>query len=849
MHENYADTRDDWEGFQDLREIFDEGNLADFDQGCRGAPDSPRYIVQSTEELLTVTTTEGKDETQEIAQFSDGNAGMITTMASDSACYSMDSQTALPMSGFLERPVLIDSYTWTEGTTFNSTVNPWHAYFNNAIIKRKLDNYFLVRCKLHLKVVVNASPFYYGAVLFSYTPTPANVVENFVPAFEAIQLSQRPCMWIYPQNNQGGELECPFFYQENWLDATSAADLNAMGTLRGISTGVLRNANSVAGSSVDIQLYAWATEVEVSGSTQSLSVQSTEDEYDQTGPVSKVASAVARYANKLESVPIIGPFAKATSMIGGTIANVASIFGYTRVPNIDTVGFYRPNPLPHFAATDVGEPIEKLTLDARNDLTIDVRPLGLSAGDELAMANLLTKEAYLTSFEWTSARVYDDDLFNLSVSPSLVRVTAGVSQDLVAFTPMAYVAKMFEYWRGDIIIRFKFICSQYHKGRVSVHWDPRQANYGTSIASLTSSNATQVIDLATDTDVEFRIPYTQATSYLATEDYDADINGYSFTGSSGVPFFANGNILMKVLNAQTSPVASADIRVNVFVRGADNLEFAGPRNFNGFVYSPYTVQSSEYTLEESKSLVMGGQSSVTDTSINLVYMGETVTSMRPMMQRTSKYFTYATGVRTADNTIVETVVALPRANMYPGFDPNGFQSATGPISGLAEGINYVSWTVPSWLSLMFAGQRGSISYYARPARNSERSGCLEVARSIVGSSVVTSEYATTNQNVVASENCDDTSFGGLSVTHPSSNACVSANFPYYSEQKFLGNDPVQRNSGYSDSFAQIRYVDSFGSTGVASPIIETYSKAGPDFNLVFNIGAPTLFKYSKPTPT
>jgi hypothetical protein len=841
----FKDSKKRWRSYEELCTFSSEGNEPNYNQNLIRDFSYSNHIVVQSEEF---TTSSGdNEETQETIGFADENSGTMTTMSAPKISYSMDSKTSIRMDGFLERPVLIDSYTWTEATTFNSSVDPWFAFFNNPIIKRKLDNYYLIRCKLHLKIVVNASPFYYGAVLFAYTPTPNNVVENFIPAFEAIQLSQRPHMWVYPQNNQGAELECPFFFQQNWLDATSQAALQDIGTLRGISTGVLRNANSVAGSAVDIQLYAWATEVEVAGSTQSLAVQSGEDEYDQSGPISKVASAVARYSGKLDQIPIIGPFAKATSMIGSTVANVASIFGYTRVPNIDTVNFYRPNPLPHFASTDIGEPIEKLTLDARNDLCIDSRPLGLDKGDELSMRSILTKESYLTSFEWTSTRVYDDDLFNMSISPNLVRVTAGVSQDLVAFTPMAYISKLFEYWRGDIIVRFKFICSQYHKGRVSIHWDPLLSNFGTSISSLTSSTATQVVDLAEETDVEFRIPYTQATAYLDNYAYLIDDNYYSTSAGVPVTPVDNGNLLVKVLNAQTSPVATSDIRVNVFVRGAENLEFAAPHNFNNVIYSPYTVQSSEYQLETPSSHVMGGESSQADESINLVYMGETVTSMRPMMQRVSKYYTFVPSTRTANENVIDFTIIRSRANMYPGFDPSGFDSAIGAISGVPQNFNYVNWTIPAWMSLMFAGQRGSISYYCRPGRNSERAGSLEMGRTQLAPQSITQDYATTNSNVVAANNCNGTGFAGIAITHPSSNATVSANFPFYSQEKFLGNDPLLRNIGYSDGTMYARYVSCFGGTG-QSPIIEMYTKAGQDFNLIFNIGAPVLYKYAPPTP-
>jgi len=66
------------------------------------------------------------------------------------------------LGDFMSRPVLINSFTWSETNTTvpQTNFNPWKLYFNDVSIKKKLENYKLLRCKMKLKFVVNASPFF-----------------------------------------------------------------------------------------------------------------------------------------------------------------------------------------------------------------------------------------------------------------------------------------------------------------------------------------------------------------------------------------------------------------------------------------------------------------------------------------------------------------------------------------------------------------------------------------------------------------------------------------------------------------------------------------------------------------
>ena len=107
------------------------------------------------------------------------------------------------------------------------------------------------------------------------------------------------------------------------------------------------------------------------------------DEYSTDGVISKPASAISKASGMLSELPVIGPFMEATSQVSGAVGAVASWFGWTNVPVIDDVKPFKDLPFHSFSSSEIGQPIEKLTLDPKNELTVDPRVVGLDGKDEL----------------------------------------------------------------------------------------------------------------------------------------------------------------------------------------------------------------------------------------------------------------------------------------------------------------------------------------------------------------------------------------------------------------------------------------------------------------------------------
>jgi hypothetical protein len=131
----------------------------------------------------------------------------------------------------------------------------------------------------------------------------------------------------------------------------------------------------------------------------------------------------------------------------------------------------------------------------------------------LAISNLVQREALIDVMTWDQTDATGDLLWTVRVNPLLMGLSAiSPEQGIQPLTPMGMVATNFNYWRGDIIFRFRAVATQYHKGRLRITWDPLADITG--VSDTTETSFTKIVDLAPDMDVEIRVSYLQGKAYL-----------------------------------------------------------------------------------------------------------------------------------------------------------------------------------------------------------------------------------------------------------------------------------------------------------------------------------------------
>nr|ULF99940.1 MAG: hypothetical protein [Marnaviridae sp.] len=817
-------------------------------------------------DVMVTEATQGAHLQRETVAFHDEAAGMHAGLnLGYDGISAMDQTQNIDFVNFLSRPVRIASFTWNEsdavGTT--TTVNPWQAYFTDARVQYKLNNFAFIQCKLKVKVLVNASPFYYGSMIMAYQPLPAftpSTIQIDAGTRYFIPTSQRPHLWIYPQGNEGGEMTLPYFNPKNWLNAQSSTEMLNMGQLKFTNYTTLQSANGAAGTGVTISVYAYAEDVKLSGPSVGLATQSWEvqsDEYG-NGVISAPATAIANGAKWFEDIPIIGRFATATRIGASAVSTIASMFGFTNVPVIADTQPYRPEPFPKFASSEIGYPVEKLTLDPKNELTVDPSVLGLEAKDEMIISHLAQRESYLATATWNSSDASDKILFSANVNPFQFDNDAAANSKLY-MTPMGWIAALFEHWRGDIIFRFKVIASPFHKGRLRISFDP-SGYTATNLINQTATNNvvfTEIVDLGENADVEFRVPYQQATAFLVTRN-DFTSGGIQWS-TSATPSFAysptydNGTISVRVLTALTAPLASSSVSILVFARAANNFEVANPRTVPDA--STFQVQSSEYTESDfTTTQVLGTEKRDPHADRYLVNFGESIKSLRQLMRRTSLI-----GVTTfTTDTTNDLVINRKRFLKIPpdyGYDTNGIHSAKGilvPASNFA--FNFVNKTPLTWIMPAFLAYRGSTIWTFNTCNKLETNHVRVWRSNQAGvpavENVVAAAKGTVSANARFYKLNSDSGAAGQAVTNQWTNAGLSVLCPNYGRYRFQSTTLQSGTlpSGQDDSQFD-EFVLEVSSDGVSGPDnkglkVWSYNSIGTDFGLYFFLNVPTLWLYT-----
>lgn len=792
---------------------------------------------------------------------------------------SVDNTDDLTLGNFLSRPTLIDTSTWTTsdatGTGFN--YKPWARFLENPAIKRKIDNFAYLRGRLHIKVVLNGTPFQFGAMRVAYSPLLGAVADKVrLPPVDIrpilIPYSQQPGFFIQPQANAGGYMTLPFFYHENWLDITNFADVANFGTLTYIIYAPLRLAVAGGSTSVTIQTFAWMTDVELMGSTNRLALQA--DEYIE-GPISGPATSLASYASMLTHIPYIAPFARATTIGATAVAAIARLFGYTNTPVIADVHAFMPMNAPMLASGHIGTAVQKLTLDPKQELSIDPSPHGLEPRDELCMTYLKTKESYIGEADWQVTDIYDSLLFCMRVNPNqatwvdvpnLLGTTVGKR---VYHTPVSYIGGIFKQWRGGLVLRIKIVATKFHKGRLKIQYDPR-SDIGTLPADENVVYTT-ILDIGEQDDIEIEIPYHQPRAWLENDQsFGITPNNDTFplAPRAGID---NGLLTIRVLTALTAP-SNAVVSMMMFVKGADDFEYANPAekigpDVSNRIPSFFALQAEDHVEIVPTRICIGKKAVVSGERYGLNY-GENICSLRALLHRS----------QIMDTAWLETGTALSIAShvkilkIMP-YTPGRQASATWPIranNAIAAGNSPYSFTtmhLMPYVAGMFLGYRGGANYTLTPSTDTYGSvGDFRVVRWTTAITNAAYRYIFNqgNRTLTGSQSARSAflnlgqfiqdGLGGMAINSTQTNGSLVVQIPDYKPFNFSLADPNNYMFGSSRDGTDIQNVAATlliknTTTSESSyNTLQTEVAAAPDFTCLFFLCCPTL-DYSQGAPS
>lgn len=779
------------------------------------------------------------------------------------------------LDNFFSRPIRTRVYAWGVGDgTFFQTFNPWQDFFENPRVINRISNYNLLRCKLKVRVIINGTSFHYGRIIASYQPLHQsdNVTRDrgIVPQ-DTVAASQRPHVYIDPTTSQGGTLSLPFFYYKNALKIPNS-EWREMGlmSLRLINT--LKHAND-ANDPVTISVFVWAEEVSLSiptantpGTLVPQALGERADEYS-SHPISHAANVVAGAASQLTSIPPIAPYARATMMASSSIAALARAFGYSRPANLQPTEPFTPRLLGNLANTNMPDLANRLTVDCKQELTVDSRTVGLGGVDEMALKSIATRESYLTSFAWPVSASVDTLLWNTEVSPVLWNTFS----DELHFPACCFATLPFSYWRGTVRFRFQIVASNFHKARLKISYDPSYP-----VTKEFNTNYIHIVDIAKERDFTIDVGWGSERAMVGHAEPGIDPVPYATTPLGADPGIrANGIMSVYVLNELAVPnsVANNDIAVNVFVSVGDDFEVYEPsqrvlRNLSLAPAPPApegrmvpqamadtpdadmtTQEDSPMMTETTETLAQKLPVDWTDS----VYFGDPIPSFRQMLKRYN-YHSIIPFANTGDTVYFRSV-----QSDFPYY--RGYVSAAILEDVNDVPCNFCQTTLLNYLTPAYGGWRGSMrSKYVKQESLSisapQSSYVLAVSRNERGTFSTTSVTEETlitqagSRSQRAQQVLDFLPHGltGMTATSDRLNPVVEAEFPYYQTVRFTPAKTQDITSGgFFQGTHRVAGIYPLNPTGSAA--IHRFISTGEDFSLFFFLGSPVWFFYTDPEPS
>lgn len=822
---------------------------------------------------------ESNDTQQQTVSFSDQNQQWTYAIDNqfDSAHRTVDTDDA-DLNNFFSRPIKIASINWTVGSTFGTTLNPWQLYFENLRVINRISNFNVLRSKLCVRIMINGNGFHYGRALASYRPL--HTYDGMVPwryglvNQDIIAASQRMHVWIDPTKSQGGTLCLPFVYYKNAMNVPEQ-DWREMGELDIASITDLRHANGGT-DSVTLSVFAWAEDVSLSIPTVSepgalapqsfLEEHANETDLASKGPISGPAAAVAKVAGSLAKIPMISKMALATEMAATATGSVARLFGMSRPVDSGPIQSYKPTYVGNMANSNVLDTSTKLTFDVKQELTIDPVATGLGPSDEMAINSIASRESYLTQFAWSTSDVPERLLWNCYVTPSLFDTVTPAANQEYHYTPVGYVSRPFENWRGTLKYRFQVVASSFHKGRIKVVYDP----YFNSTTEY-NTQSTHIIDLANERDFTVEIGWGQEYSYLDHAD----------NGSQGPPFDTsllsgarhgevNGVIAVYVVNDLTTPSSElSDVSILVSVSAGDDFEVCNPNSDSistvefwpppspprdaGGRWEPQADLSSgdeDLTTQETKPMAtpidhLHGVDVTCSDDAQKIYFGDPVTSLRQIMKRYGSTRSYV-NIAVAGEEGFRITMRLPNFPFYRGYDPNGIDLVTTPVDPTE--YNFMRTTPLHYFTPLFLCRRGGIRVkymYTSPTSGSKMMAVTRVAEpgtSSFSSGVVRTINAesASKASAAAFNNTVTDCWSGAHVTHVDQNPVLEVELPFQSNLRFAParkKSVMEVGSPFSHNHT-VRYP--CGDVAGATQLLQFVS-VGEDFSLSFFQACPVFW--------
>lgn len=762
-------------------------------------------------------------------------------------------KTDVDLERYLARPQLIASGVLNLDTPFALNLDVYNQLLRNPDIRSKLRTFGFFRASLKVRLTISATVFHQGRIIMGWIPwynrcpsaqqAMTYVGDTYLPTQYMSTLSHQKTIDL--KSNKPAELYIPYmhvqpmcrlFNNSNLVisDVTDFADFVDIGRLFIRSINV-PEAVSATATAPYYQVYAWFEEIDytmVTGTKMTLALESDERK---TGPIEKAASSAVKIFDALARIPAISHFAMSSRTMAQGVQGLASHLGWSKPSLIQDPHRMRNEPFTCAANTIGGDLSHRLTLDPKQEISIDPSPLAV-AEDELTFASLCRREQLLDTADWTTGATTMVPFWTAAVHPRLARKSA-VDNTMIP-SPMALVSSYFGYWHGDITFRFDVVKTSFHKGKFAIFWDPNFPQRGLITAGLKlHSEYFYIVDIQELDNLEVTVKWSFPQAWAAMPSASNATKSVGTIGAVSPNFglrSCNGFISIVPITSLQSPLDKS-VHINVYIK-SENMHFnlftdksvELPWVFAGLLPEP-EEDLSDMKIESNDVGELKPVSIVINTAareykgISQYHFGEEPHSVRSVLKR---FRTFA-----QVSQIGGPVVTL-KSSIIPPLDP-----PVGTIVPLFRDGGFLG----VWRRC-FVGMKGGFKYRIRPILKTTESLFLPAS----SMSVSLNNPESTQSNFVVAGSADsgnlDMKMIGSTAFVPYMQSGIEFDAPFYSSSlfHFAQTDNPLADASYVDPNQVRNWTVSLLSPSTTPVSLVIDAASGEDFMLMHFLSSPMM---------
>lgn len=495
----------------------------------------------------------------------------------------------------LSRPVVVSHLTWDPSDTVSTQLVeldfPQALFDATPNIADKLNYFAFLRADVAIRIMVNANTFQQGKLLGYFTPFTKQIGDRAAASDFLTSKTAFPYTICDAAIGNTAEIVIPY--------VAPYSSYRLFDQVGNIGTFFLVVLNALTQTDAKVTIQAWFTNISVdlpSGMLNSLTpsgsvvndlkrvlenkddnnkivkklsklmlkykaqVAGETEQKSSSGIVSSTLHTISKIGEVASDIPVLAPVAAPVSWVSKALAQVAEYYGFCKTSDMSHTCKLAQMPANGF--TNAGGVDNSLILGSSPENAIENRgDLFGSKIDDMSITYVVSHRCYVTQFEFTDTGQIGDKLITFPVTPGWCDYN--VVEACFEPTTTAYVASMFNFWRGGLRYKIQAAKTAYHSGRIRIVYIPNNIAEAPDDIDQTYS---WVFDLRNQSEIEFTIPYNNILEWQPC-DLTNNINSRSSIGT----------VRIEVFNTLKRPESvSASVFFNVWIAGDTDLQFAVP---------------------------------------------------------------------------------------------------------------------------------------------------------------------------------------------------------------------------------------------------------------------------------